>query len=353
MQRIVSLAMLFALVLIPAMGFAQSQNSQSLNQQVAQAIADKLSDKYPDYTINVRYNSGTATLGGELYSKDQVDEAVSYVQSLPGVNKVINTLKVVQQRTQIEALPMTSRNVNNVVHQAVSDSPGVQSVPQQTVALQSSSSNVITQVSGRQQMQGAVDFSQPIPSAATPPAPPVTAPVAPVPSLEQSTSVPMPMLTPAPTVQVGYVESSQDVAGGTSYSPPFNNSISISTDQDVQYAPQPQYSGYSPIPMNGNMPLPMGQQAPTAGRYDQPNVPNYAWPTYAAPNNYSEVTYPRLYCPQAAPYIGPFYPYPQVPLEWRKVTLEWHDGYWWLDFDDGSCKGPFSPLFRQPNPKRY
>jgi len=89
------------------------------------------------------------------------------------------------------------------------------------------------------------------------------------------------------------------------------------------------------------------------GRNDQPNVPNYAWPTYAAPNNYSEVAYPRLYCPEAAPYIGPFYPYPQVPLEWRKVTLEWHDGYWWLDFDDGTAKGPFSPLFRQPNPRRY
>ena len=28
------------------------------------------------------------------------------------------------------------------------------------------------------------------------------------------------------------------------------------------------------------------------------------------------------------PYIGPFYPYPQVPLGWRKVQLEWDDsGY--------------------------
>ena len=26
------------------------------------------------------------------------------------------------------------------------------------------------------------------------------------------------------------------------------------------------------------------------------------------------------------------YPYPQVPLGWRKVTLEWDDGWWPLDF---------------------
>jgi hypothetical protein len=44
------------------------------------------------------------------------------------------------------------------------------------------------------------------------------------------------------------------------------------------------------------------------------------------------VTYPKQYSPTAWPYIGPFYPYPQVPLGWRKVTLEWDDGWWMLDF---------------------
>ena len=27
-------------------------------------------------------------------------------------------------------------------------------------------------------------------------------------------------------------------------------------------------------------------------------------------------------------------PYPQVPLGWRRVTLEWDDGWWHLDFVD-------------------
>ena len=58
------------------------------------------------------------------------------------------------------------------------------------------------------------------------------------------------------------------------------------------------------------------------------------WPSYAAYPNYAAVTYPKQYSPTAWPYIGPFYPYPQVPLGWRKVNLQWDDGWWWLDFKD-------------------
>ena len=64
------------------------------------------------------------------------------------------------------------------------------------------------------------------------------------------------------------------------------------------------------------------------------NLPGYAWPSYAAAPNYGAVSYPRQHSASAWPYIGPFYPYPQVPLGWRKVTLEWDDGWWNLDFHD-------------------
>jgi hypothetical protein len=74
--------------------------------------------------------------------------------------------------------------------------------------------------------------------------------------------------------------------------------------------------------------------APAPVRYDQPAMPNYAWPSYAAYPNYAALTYPKQYSPTAWPYIGPFYPYPQVPLGWRKVTLQWSDGWWFLDFKD-------------------
>jgi hypothetical protein len=66
--------------------------------------------------------------------------------------------------------------------------------------------------------------------------------------------------------------------------------------------------------------------------HDHPNMPGYAWPSYASHPNYAAVTYPKQYSPTAWPYIGPFYPYPQVPLGWRKVSLEWDDGWWFLDF---------------------
>jgi hypothetical protein len=69
-------------------------------------------------------------------------------------------------------------------------------------------------------------------------------------------------------------------------------------------------------------------------RYDQAAMPGYAWPSYAAHPNYAALTYPKQYSPTAWPYIGPFYPYPQVPLGWRKVSLEWDDGWWFLDFQD-------------------
>ena len=84
----------------------------------------------------------------------------------------------------------------------------------------------------------------------------------------------------------------------------------------------------SPVPM---APFAGGGAAP---RYEQPYLPNYAWPGYAAYPNYAAVSYPQQYSPSAWPYIGPFYPYPQVPLGWRKVSLEWDDGWWMLDFTD-------------------
>jgi len=97
----------------------------------------------------------------------------------------------------------------------------------------------------------------------------------------------------------------------------------------------------TPLPMAGtagNVPMPTfvsgAAQAAAPARYDQPHLPAYAWPSYAPHPNYAAVTYPKQYSPTAWPYIGPFYPYPQVPLGWRKVTLEWDDGWWWLDFKD-------------------
>ncbi len=108
--------------------------------------------------------------------------------------------------------------------------------------------------------------------------------------------------------------------------------------QQVAMPGQPMPTAYAqPMARTGGGPLPsyvqgVGGVAPA--RYDQPNLPNHAWPSYAAHPNYAALTYPTQYSPTAWPFIGPFYPYPQVPMGWRKVTLEWSDGWWMLDFKD-------------------
>ena len=91
-----------------------------------------------------------------------------------------------------------------------------------------------------------------------------------------------------------------------------------------------------PMPMQmqagpGMMPPTAVGYAPTS--YNHPHLPPHAWPSYAQYPNSAAVTYPTQYSASAWPYIGPFYPYPQVPMGWREVSLEWDDGYWQLNFN--------------------
>ena len=77
-------------------------------------------------------------------------------------------------------------------------------------------------------------------------------------------------------------------------------------------------------------PAPLGVPGQAAPDLQAPNLPPYAWPTYAPHNNVSRVAYPEAYPYNAFPFIGPFYPFPKVPLGWRKVTMEWDDGHWYI-----------------------
>jgi hypothetical protein len=80
-------------------------------------------------------------------------------------------------------------------------------------------------------------------------------------------------------------------------------------------------AGLDPFPLNGGV----------GGGYNMapPNMPPYAWPTYAPYNNYSRVATPTEYPASAFPFIGPMYPFPKVPLGYRAIKLEWEDGHWW------------------------
>ncbi len=95
--------------------------------------------------------------------------------------------------------------------------------------------------------------------------------------------------------------------------------------------------------MNGG-PMPEGPAGMTgATQASMPNNPNYAWPSYAPYPNFSAVGYPTAYPWQAWPNIGPMYPYPEVPMDWRAVTLRWDDGIWWLDFKKNYTRPFFTP----------
>lgn len=103
----------------------------------------------------------------------------------------------------------------------------------------------------------------------------------------------------------------------------------------------PAAPAYGPA-MDAGAPVPEGA-AGGASAVAAPGMPNYAWPSYAPANNFSAVGYPTAYPWQAWPNIGPFYPYPEVPLDWRAVTLRWDDGIWWLDFKKHYTRPFFTP----------
>ncbi len=95
-------------------------------------------------------------------------------------------------------------------------------------------------------------------------------------------------------------------------------------------------------PVDGPMPEgPAGAPGGTVAA--SPRNPNYAWPSYAPYPNFSAVGYPTAYPWQAWPNIAPPYPYPEVPLDWRAVTLRWDDGIWWLDFKKHYTRPFFTP----------
>jgi hypothetical protein len=77
-------------------------------------------------------------------------------------------------------------------------------------------------------------------------------------------------------------------------------------------------------------PVPLGASGAVMAPNQAPPLPPYAWPTYAPHNNVSRVAYPQTYPANAFPFIGPYYPFPKVPLGWRSVRLDWEDGHWWI-----------------------
>lgn len=295
-------------VLCPAMAWAG-------NQETAEQIARQLqqSGQLHHFRIQVKYQDGTAWLQGQVADQQQAAAALRLALSSPGVERVVNQLEV-QSPASADSQALVA---SQAAYQQPMPYPGASY--QQPMAYPAGS-----------YPQRMAYPAMPLPS--QPPAQQASS--APFSGLSRRVQGLLGTKKPTPEMQT-YRGSPQAVRPVAAYQPMGNAPGQLAPMTGA--APLPIAAGQGEMGVPGG-PLPMytagmgGQTAPV--RYDQPYLPNYAWPSYAAYPNYAALTYPKQYSPTAWPYIGPFYPYPQVPLGWRRVTLEWDDGWWFLDFKD-------------------
>lgn len=361
MRRLVfGLAVLGAFLVVPAL----QADDQAVGQRVVQTLQQqKTQGLLKDFSIDLQVEDGVVWLKGEVASQAQRDMVLGAVGKLEGVTQVVNDLR----------LPELKRGV-----------------PEQEGSYDSFTSGVeqgLDKVVGFLGL-GGTEKSAVAPVAAKPlPAPPVPAerrqgqatarvmqarpemPVVDDNAIAQAIGKELTAKKDSGELEAFNVNLS--VSGGTVWMKGYAanegqraailasaqnidgviqvvNDIVVQAPAVIQIASAPAVqSPIQPVSQSQQIQRVAAVQAPPAApvqmmqsaqgmaraRYEQPNMPNYAWPTYASYPNYGQVTYPKQYSPSAWPYIGPFYPYPQVPLGWRKVTLEWDDGWWFLDFE--------------------
>ena len=267
------------------------------DQQIAQAVMQKLAKEkqagnLKSFGIELKVDAGTVYMKGRVASPEQQKLALECAQHTSGVKQVVNELAVNQ--------PLTVQTISRETEQV-------------------SLANDSLRSSRTSRSATAAEGAAPTPAIPQVPIPEVPAPL----SVAQ--------LQPAPTANL------QPIAPQYQYQVPARQAVNqmpraFAPAHSVAMRTQPGPGGMpaGPVPQY----LPGSSGGVTPAQYDHPQMPGYAWPSYASHPNYAAVTYPKQYSPTAWPYIGPFYPYPQVPLGWRKVTLEWDDGWWMLDFQD-------------------
>jgi osmotically-inducible protein OsmY len=302
------------------------------NQKVANDVAGALRDaKLQGYDIGIEVKEGTAKLTGEVTDPAQKDKATKVVSKIRGVKSVDNRLIVspakavaakkpeaaepIQQTSSSQQAPGNTAQPNNQeVAQRIANAlgkagmkgfdlevryqdgraaiAGAVATPEQRARI----TQVVSNVDGVEAVDNSVTVSRDV-VARRPGAP--------------GQYGPGPMR--APVQQVAYYPQGGPMPGGPMPGGPMPGGPAMGGPG----MPMP------PVPMARG-----GQQQV----YDSPNLPNYAWPSYAQYPNSAAVSYPKEYSASAWPYIGPFYPYPQVPLGWRSAQLEWDDGNWNLNF---------------------
>lgn len=306
MRRLVYLAVLAA-----CLGPVASASAETAGEkQVAQNIGSHLKESglLRNYRVGVKFSEGVAYLNGSVANAEQRDTAVQLAQEIPGVSHVVSKLSFPGSEAETGPIQTASaedadrseltaeldrasfegaQNNSSAVMQAYGSADEAAAVAQMPIARQPLAHGSITQGSmARNPMAQQRRSNMPVPAAAMPGMMPI-----------RQTGGSCPCNGGGAGMAMGGAPGGAMMSGG------------------------------APMPA-GFVPASYGQGA----CYDNPQMPGYAWPSYAAYPNYAALSYPQQYSPTAWPYIGPFYPYPQVPLAWRKVSLEWDDGWWFLDF---------------------
>jgi len=329
---------------------ASAVTSAAGADDLASAVAGKLtaSEAVKGHKVNVRAKAGTVFLEGQVGSAGQIAAAEAAAKSTDGVELVVNRLTVAASASggllNSFSIPSSIRSAAGFGAKPKADVP-----PADAPSADEPGKVQLTQAVGTPR-GGASSGPRPLGAPQARPMQPHAAQRGPV--GQQTVALRQPMDIPGPGAYEGAVNGVMGgVPGGLRDGQVVPGSVRYSEGGPGGPA---QYGGGAPyVGAPGMAPTGPGMAGPGGGlgapmpargmgvgggavpmRGDGPNMPNYAWPSYAASPNYAAVQYPSQYSPTAWPYIGPFYPYPQVPLGWRRVSLEWDDGWWWLDFDD-------------------
>ncbi len=322
---------------------APESAEQARNQELAENVARALrSSRLPGSNIDIAVLGGVVRLSGQIADEGSKAMATQLVGSIPGVMRVDNQLQVVAQ----------PRPASDVKQAAFSQPAGRQDSEIQQVGLSQPVAPVPVPMSNQEiaeqigaalsaanlngykiKIRYAQGYATLMGSVATLQqkmvADEVVRNVAGVNAVDNQLEV---LQTQTPLRQTAY----QD---GGAQAPPMGPPAGLPPGAIPQGQPamaSPGYPGGYPGMMPPGMPNPAyGNAVPGANPviYNNPYLPQNAWPAQAQYPNSAAIQYPKQYAASAWPYIGPFYPYPQVPLGWRKATLEWDDGHWMLDFD--------------------
>jgi osmotically-inducible protein OsmY len=286
---------------------ATSTPSAIAQQVIAHLQEKKSSGELKDFSIDVEVDQGVVWLSGNAANDQQLQLILDTARYVPGVSKVVNDISIPGRIARAKP------------------ADGAMLSAQQAVARSSSP----TEAKGR------ITPPQPLPLEDGPIGSAVAGSAISEPR-NQASAMPAgnPAAQQAPNgrqvIQYVWVPAGQAPGQAASQN---QTPLAFAPARPANYTDGGGMGG-----MPAGQPMPLNPSTPGSGiaaaRFDHPQMPQYAWPSYAPYPNYGAVTYPKQYSPMAWPYIGPFYPYPQVPLGWRKVELKWKDGWWQLDFKD-------------------